>query len=454
MDIKIGQNLVKQKEYARALDFFLKISNEKKNNSTINFYLGLIYSELNDFKKSIKYYERCLDEDPKSFYTLYNLAIVKQNIGEINQAKEIYLKLIEIDKFKIRPYLGLYMLNPKFINDVHYNNILDIEKNVNINDYEKSLIAFILSKREKRKKNINKEIEYLDNFHNLCFNSNNQYNLQSEFYYKKIINIFYNKIKFFNYIKSNDFLNNFSPIFIIGLPRSGSTLIESILTSADEKIQSCGESHVINMSVVSEVANKIYHRKFELKNFNFEVNYSNLEKNILEKYKKLNVLNHPKKKFIDKSLENFFNLDLILKIFPKAKFIHTSRNLNDSVIAIYQSLLFELSWTHKIKDIIIYIDNYLKIINFFKKKYKSNILNVSLERLTNEKDKVSREIFAFCNLRWNKEVLNFYNRKDLFIKTLSGNQVRQEIFKYENKQYEPYYHLIDKFKNDYSWINL
>ena len=287
-----------------------------------------------------------------------------------------------------------------------------------------------------------------------CFNSNHQYNLQSEFYYKKIINIFYNKIKFNNYDISDRFLKNFSPIFIVGLPRSGSTLVESILTSTDEKIQSCGESHVINMSVVSEVSNKIYDKEFELKNFNFEVNYLNLEKNILEKYKKLNVLNHSKKTFIDKSLENFFNIELILKCFPKAKFIHTSRNLNDSIIAIYQSLLFELSWTHNIKDIVIYIDNYLKILNFFKNKYKSNILNVDLEKFTNEKYKISREIFDFCNLRWNKEILNFNNRKDLFIKTLSGNQVRQEIFKYEDNKYKPYYYLINKFKKDYSWINL
>ena len=291
-------------------------------------------------------------------------------------------------------------------------------------------------------------------FHDLCFNSNYQYNLQSEFYYKKIINIYYNKIKFINYKRSDRFLNDFSPIFIVGLPRSGSTLVESILTSADENIQSCGESHVVNMSVVSEVANKIYDKQFELKNFNFEVNYSNLEKNILEKYKKLNVLKHPKKTFIDKSLENFFNIELILKYFPKAIFIHTYRNLSDSVMAIYQSLLFELSWTHKIKDIVIYIDNYIKIVNIFKKKYKSSILDVSLEKLTHEKDKVSKEIFDFCNLRWNKEILNFYNRKDLFIKTLSGNQVRQEIFKYEDKKYEPYYYLINKFKKDYPWINL
>ena len=53
MDIKIGQKFVKQKEFTKALDFFLKISDKKKNNSTVNFYLGLIYSELNDFKKSV-----------------------------------------------------------------------------------------------------------------------------------------------------------------------------------------------------------------------------------------------------------------------------------------------------------------------------------------------------------------------------------------------------------------
>ena len=113
MNIKTGQKLVKQKEFAKALNFFLDLSNNEKEDSTINFYLGLIYSELNDFKKSVEYYEKCLDKDPKSFYTLYNLAIVKQNIGEIKQAKEIYLKLIKIDKFKIRPYLGLLMIDSK-----------------------------------------------------------------------------------------------------------------------------------------------------------------------------------------------------------------------------------------------------------------------------------------------------------------------------------------------------
>ena len=88
------------------------------------------------------------------------------------------------------------------------------------------------------------------------------------------------------------------------------------------------------------------------------------------------------------------------------------------------------------------------------RKYKYSILDVSLEKLTQQKEKVSREIFDFCNLSWNKEILNFYNRKDLFVKTLSGSQVRQKIFYYEDKKYKPYIYLLNKYQKKYSWIKI
>ena len=398
MDIEIGQKFIKNKEFAKALDFFLNISNIKGNHPTINFYLGLIYSELNDFKKSTEYYEKSLENNPSSFYTLYNLAIVKQNIGETRKAKEIYLELIKIDKFKIRPYLGLYTLNPEFINDIHYKNILKIEKKLNITKYEKSLIAFILSKREKKKKNFKKEIEYLNNFHNLCFNSNHQYNLQSEFYYKKIINIFYNKIKFNNYDISDRFLKNFSPIFIVGLPRSGSTLVESILTSSEENIPSFRESAFINMGLITQLSSYLLSDKENFEKFDFNV--EEFENFIHKKYTQFSIINKNTNFFVDKSLENFFNIEFILNIFPKAKFIHTHRNLKDAIIAIFQSLLPKLSWTHSIDDIIAYAENYQKIIKYFKKKYPEKIIDMSLEDLRLNKERVTKEIFKFCNLSW------------------------------------------------------
>ena len=50
--------------------------------------------------------------------------------------------------------------------------------------------------------------------------------------------------------------------------------------------------------------------------------------------------------------QNFFNIEIILKFFPNAKFIHTYRSTNDAIIGIYQTMLPELSWSHKIQDII------------------------------------------------------------------------------------------------------
>ena len=148
------------------------------------------------------------------------------------------------------------------------------------------------------------------------------------------------------------------------------------------------------------------------------------------------------KNFIDKSLENFFYIDIILKIFPKAKFIHTYRNKYDAAIGIHQSMLMYLPWAHSINNILKYMFNYEKIINYFNKKYPDKILNVNLENLTFNPEKNTKKIFEFCNLDWNEGILKFYNNERLKSKSSSFLQIRNEIKKYEKKKYHSYYFLI------------
>ncbi len=71
-------------------------------------------------------------------------------------------------------------------------------------------------------------------------------------------------------------------------------------------------------------------------------------------------------------------------------------NKYDSIIAIYQSLLPTLSWTHNLEEILDYIDNYLRVVTYFKSKYPDKIIDVNLEDLTNNKIKESKKIFNFC----------------------------------------------------------
>ena len=243
-----------------------------------------------------------------------------------------------------------------------------------------------------------------------------------------------------------------SPIFIIGLPRSGSTLIESILTSSEENLVSFGECHVFNMSIIKQIAPKIYSEKFDNQKFEFIINYKDLKNNILEKYSQFSVIKN--KKFIDKSLENIFNIEFIKNIYPEAKFIHTFRNPLDSIISIYQSMLPDLSWTHSIEDIIIYMDNYYKVLKYFKSKYPDVIMDINLEEFTENTGDLTKKLFNFCELTWNKNILNFYMRKNLYSKTLSFNQIRSKVLKYNNKKYQPYFSLINKYKDKYEWLKL
>ena len=454
MNLVEGQRFLKEKKFDKALNIFLNL--EKKNNSDIRifFYLGLVYFELNNFKKSILYYKKFLLKDPNSTNALLNLAIVKQTIGKINSAKKIYLKLIKQNRLNVRAYYGLYLLDTKNFPQKNFEILLNIKKKNNLNLYDFAIVNFLLSKSEKKQNKIKKEIEYLKTFHTNIFNSNLHYNNSSQFYYEKIINKHFNKINITNTNNSNLKTNNIEPIFIIGLPRSGSTMIESILTSGKEKINSFGESHIFNISILDQIVNEIYSADFNYNKFNFKIDLKKFNDLIYEKYSQQFFLKNEKNiKFIDKSLENFFNIEIIYKNFPKAKFLHTFRNPFDSIISIYQSMLPDLSWAHSIENILSYLDTYYKVINYFKEKYPNIIFDVNLEDISNESEKITKQIFTFCGLKWEKKILNFYKRKDLYSKTLSLKQIRSKVKKYDLQKYKPYYNLLDEYKGKYNWLN-
>jgi len=423
-------------EFNKALKILENVIKNGNQNIFIFFCLGKIHFELNNFKKSIFYYRKCNQIQPDSPKVLYNLALVFQGLGRISEAEKLFNKLIKINPNDVRSYYGLFNLSIDNITLNYKQKLKDLSNNEKTSLYEKSLINFIFSKLEKKEKKIKEEIEFLDSSHELCFQSNYNYNTQSKFYYSKIISSHYDKIKYEGQIKTNIDFRNLQPLFIIGLPRSGSTLVESLISQSSDQIHSFGEFHAINMSIFDQIASVIYSGNFNYKDFQFVINKEAFQNSLFERYGTIK-----NKIFIDKSLENFFNIDIILKFFPNAKFLHTYRNFNESIIGIYQRMMPDLSWSHNIKNILEYANNYKTIINYFKKKYPKHIMDVSLEKLTLDKKNESQKIFEFCNIDWNNDVLNFNKKNNLFTKTNSFLQIRQKIIRYNNK-YESYYHLI------------
>ena len=61
-------------------------------------------------------------------------------------------------------------------------------------------------------------------------------------------------------------------------------------------------------------------------------------------------------------------------------------------------------------------------------------------------------IFNFCNIKWNSNVLEFYKRQDLDIRTTSNIQIRNKINSYDTKKYSQYYNLFENYKDKYNWL--
>jgi Tfp pilus assembly protein PilF len=432
MTLETVKKFINQKKYKKAFYIISKILENNPNDFKANFHMGKYYYDLNNLDKSVFFFQKSNNLQQNNPNIIFNLALALQGMGRTEQAKKEYLKLISINSKNIRAYYGLFILDIKNITDEFSQNLQSIINENTTSLYEKSLINFIFSKLAKKNNELKKEIHYLKIAHRNCYESNLAYNKQSDHYYKNIISNYYNKFLFKNEFKEIPAFNRQKHIFIIGLPRSGSSLVETIISHNAPNITSLGEFHVFNRSILEQVGENLYSE-----NFKMIIDKKKFQNSLIERYNNFN-----NKIYLDKSLENFFNIEIILEFFPNAKFINTYRNYNDAVIGIYQAMLPELSWSHGIKNIIQYVEKYNKIINYFQKKYPEKILNIELSKLSNQKEQETKKILEFCDIKFDDQYLNFDKNDKLFSKTFSFLQVRKKIQKYEDNKYEPYYYLI------------
>ena len=150
MDLATGQNLIKQKKFPQALKLFDYLVNLDPSNQDLNFYLGRIYSELYDFKNGIKFYEKYLKFKKNSVACHLNLAILFLNIGDKKNSEKYFKKLIKINDNYVYAYYGIFSLSEKLQQNKYFNHLEKVLKNKETNLKDKSIINFLLSKKEKK----------------------------------------------------------------------------------------------------------------------------------------------------------------------------------------------------------------------------------------------------------------------------------------------------------------
>ena len=235
-------------------------------------------------------------------------------------------------------------------------------------------------------------------------------------------------------------------IFILGMPRSGTSLVEQIISS-HSKVFGCGELPILS---------KIVKDNFLINEKTISENLSNIKNDphILKKIK-LEYLNYiknfdVKEKYItDKAPLNFRWIGFIKLIFPNSKIIHCIRDPKNNCLSIFKNL-FEggLNFSYDQEDLVKYYEQYFDLMNFWKSKYKSSILDINYEDLVSDKISEIKKIIEFCQLDFEENCLSFHKNKNP-IKTMSTVQARQPIYKSSINpfaKYKEYLPIIDNLK--------
>jgi len=207
------------------------------------------------------------------------------------------------------------------------------------------------------------------------------------------------------------------PIFILGMNRSGTTLVEQIV-SAHSLVTGGGEIPYLNLYGMKHLSNFENFKENDLKLF-------------YEDYtEKLNLIDPIKPHVTDKMPLNFIWIGMIKTIFPKAKIIHLIREPMDTCLSNYRNY-FSSSGNGFAYDQIELADfyaQYRNIMHYWYSLFPNEIFSCNYDKLVNNQEKVTRNILDYCELPWEPAVLNFHKNKRS-VKTASVAQVRNPIYK-------------------------
>ena len=367
-------------------------------------------------------------KDPNNQELLLYLANCFRSTGKFYDAKKTYEKIIELDNTNtavmrvLIDFLDESELK-KFQEKINQIELDTISNPIKIDLY------FLLGILNEKIKNYEISAKYFAKANNLKRKINPFNFVELENHFINLMHVFEN----LSFDKIN-FKDQKKIIFIIGLPRSGTSLLEAIL-GANKNIYSAGE--IPNLK-------KVIRDKFvtggSLNNNKIIESIKTQDSEIYTKYvNDSNLINVKKHIITDKNTENFKFLGLINIFFKNAKIINISRDPFENFCALYKINFNSatLNWTNSRDEIVKYYKNYLKFINLWKRKNIDNMIDINFEKLLLKPKETIDTIVDFCELEKNFDYMNFYKLNSAQIKTASAYQARQSIqkknvFKYKN----------------------
>jgi hypothetical protein len=235
------------------------------------------------------------------------------------------------------------------------------------------------------------------------------------------------------------------PIFIVGLPRSGTTLVEQIIAS-HPSVGGGDELDYIDQ-IVSRL-NAFREPRSTFPTNIAEANASTLNDLAAEYVHALQSLAPAATRISDKGLNNFLYLGLIALILPRSRVIHCQRDKRDVCLSNYfQNYAKDLSFSYRLSDLAFYCAEYERLWSHWRDVIPLPIHTLDYESLVGDLQGVARELVAYCGLPWSDSCLSFH-RSDRRVKTASKWQVRQPIYSTSVQRWRHYEAQLGPFLSE------
>jgi len=225
------------------------------------------------------------------------------------------------------------------------------------------------------------------------------------------------------------------PVFIVGMPRSGTSLVEQIIASHPD-VYGAGELRCIK-ETGEEIAQTCSGRQYP--DFAPLLSETILNRFSTELEKELSGLSPTAARITDKMPHNFLHIGLILQLFPECRIIHCKRNPLDTCLSCYFSEFGSIShnYAYDLGMLGRYYGLYSRLMEHWMRLFPGRIQQVVYEELVEDQESVSRSLLEYCGIPWSDQCLDFHTL-DRVLNTISYKQVQQPLYKHSVSRWRNY----------------
>tara|TARA_Y200000002_G_scaffold287908_1_gene242044 strand:+ start:939 stop:2537 length:1599 start_codon:yes stop_codon:yes gene_type:complete len=476
-------------ELTEAINFYEKAILLEPNYSPAFCNLGIVYDKLNNKNLAIKNYKVAIEKDPKNFKAYYNLGNCYLKNNDIEHAEESYISSINLKPDNLHSYINLFQIYDRSNNLKKLDYILKSAKN----KFDKNpIIDFFEGISQYRKNNFEKTIEIFEkleidardtpknivkfNILAKCYDHSEMHDKAFKLFEitnKLMNNAYRNKFDKNKYIKLIDERTDFfsqtnfkkweskiqndgenDPIFLVGFPRSGTTLLDTILRT-HSSVEVLEEKPLVD--IIIEELHKHINKDF--------TKLSEIDQNIINKLRliyfetRANYISTDNSKlYIDKLPLNIIHIGELNRIFPNAKYILALRNPYDSVLSCFMQPFTPnnaMSNFYNLNDASKLYDQVMQLWSYYDEKLDIETHVVKYEEVVKNFDVSISSLLSFLELDWNDKLKEFYktSEKRGIIHTPSYNQINQPLYDKSIgrwKNYKKHFEATDLFLKRWS----